>query len=122
MDDFGFLRGNEITVKINGNEVGGVISAVCKTENNLIRIKEFLTDKPVFSVEAPKYTIELKTRRSPDEILGGQAVSSVELAGGGKTVEYTSCSVAKTNAAVLPENIVEYSVVISADRRSVEND
>ena len=39
----GFVNGSKVVVKINGNAVGGVLSAVCKRENNLIKIEEFLT-------------------------------------------------------------------------------
>lgn len=119
MDEFGFIRGNEVTIAVNGSALGGVFSAVCKTENNLIKIEEFLTDKPVYSVAVPSYTITLKTRRSPDEIIG-QAIDSVELSGGGKTVSYTSCAVKDVYSRVLPKGILEYGVVIAADKRSVE--
>ena len=30
----GFVNGSKVVVKINGNAVGGVLSAVCKRENN----------------------------------------------------------------------------------------
>lgn len=121
MNESGFIRGEEVTVKINGSALGGVLSAVCKTENNLIKIEEFLTDKPVYSVAEPSYTITLKTRRSPYEIVG-QAVESVEFSVGGKTVAYTSCAVKDVYSQVLPKGILEYGVVIGADRRSVEYD
>lgn len=122
MGDLRYLRGGEVTVKINGKAVGGVISAFCKTENNLIKIEEFLTDKPVCSVTNPVYIIELKTHIDPDTLFGGDPLESVAFESLNKTVEYTDCAVKQTTSSITAKGITEYGVVIGAGNRSVEND
>ena len=117
----GFVNGSKVVVKINGSPLGGVLSAVCKRKNNLIKIEEFLTDKPVYSAENPSFVIELKTRFDISDALGGNALQSVGLEGGGKSVEYTGCAVKSVTADLLPDKKTVYSVVINAANRSVEN-
>ena len=121
MIDQSFIRGSGVTVKLNGSAVGGVLSAVCKRKNNLIKIEEFLTDKPVYSAENPSFVIELKTRFDISDALGGNALQSVGFEGGGKSVEYTGCAVESVTADLLPDKKTVYSVVINAADRSVEN-
>ena len=122
MIDQNFIRGSGVTVKLNGSAVGGVLSAVCKRKNNLIKIEEFLTDKPVYSVQSPSYKIELKSRADVFEILNGQTVFSLSIEDGEKKTEYTNCSVESTGQQMLPNKLTEYTAVITAADRSVEDE
>ena len=118
----GFVNGSKVVVKINGSPLGGVLSAVCKRNNNLIKIEEFLTDKPVYSVQSPSYKIELKSRADVFEILNGQTVFSLSIEDGEKKTEYTNCSVESTGQQMLPNKLTEYTAVITAADRSVEDE
>lgn len=122
MNEFGFISGSEVRVRVNGSVVGGVLSAVCKTENNLIIIEEFLTEKPVYSAPSPSFIIELKTHADPDGIFIEDGFETISFECGGKTVEYSGCAVSKKESRLSSRGNIEYSVVISAGNRSVENE
>ena len=118
----GFVNGSKVVVKINGSAVGGVLSAVCKRANNLIKIEEFLTEKPVYSVQSPLYTIELKSRFDLSELLNGQDFFSLTIEDGEKITEYSGCSVESAGQHILPNKLTEYTAVICAADRSVEDE
>ena len=118
----GFVNGSKVVVKINGNAVGGVLSAVCKRANNLIKIEEFLTEKPVYSVQSPLYTIELRSRFDLSGLINGQDFFSLTIDDGEKTTEYSGCSVESAGQQILPNKLTEYTAVISAADRSVEDE
>ena len=121
MNNRGFVNGSKVVVKINGSAVGGVLSAVCKTKNNLIKIEEFLTEKPVYSVPSPTYIIEIKSRVDLTAILCGQNDFTLTIEDGEKRTEYTDCSVENTQQKILPNKLTEYTAVINAADRSVED-
>ncbi len=118
----GFVNGSKVVVKINGSAVGGVLSAVCKRTNNLMKIEEFLTCKPVYSVQSPLYTIELKSRFDLSGLLNGQDFFSLTIGDGEKTTEYSGCSVESVGQQILPNSLTEYTAVINAADRSVEDE
>lgn len=121
MNNRGFVNGSKVTVKINGSAVGGVLSAVCKTKNNLIKIEEFLTDKPVYSVQSPSYVIEIKSRVDLSEVLSAQNNFCLTIEDSEKITEYTGCSLENTEQKILPNKLTEYTAVINAADRSVED-
>ena len=59
MADFVFVKGSDLTIKLNGEVLGGVQKAVCSTKKTFSDIKEFLTDIPVARVEDKRYEIIL---------------------------------------------------------------
>lgn len=119
MNDFGYINGSKVTVKLNGTAVGGIISAVIKRKNNLINIGEFLTDKPVYSQTMPSYSIELRSRTDIASLLDGSDFFSLTFEDEEKTVEYTDCSLDSSDESVVPGKPSEYRAVISAKDRSV---
>ena len=56
MSKLKFVHGDGVSVKINGRAVGGILSAECGVKNNLMKIQEFLTAKPVYSEGGRKIT------------------------------------------------------------------
>lgn len=121
MNSHGCINGRNVSVKINGITVGGILSADCKKEKNLFKIEEFLTSKPVYSAESPVYKIELKSRVDISEFLNGESLENVEFIGEGRKIKYTVCSLESAETVALPDKKTEYRVVISASDRSVEN-
>lgn len=120
MNSLGYINGSNVTVKINGSAVGGIISAVCKSKGNLIKIEEFLTDKPVYSQSNPSYLIELKSVTGLSSASKAEEPFSIAFEGGGMRVEYTGCTAVSADERILPDKPAEYSVVINAENRSVE--
>ena len=118
----GFVYGSGVTVKINGRAVGGILSAECSVKNNLIRIQEFLTAKPVYSEESPEYTLKIKSRYDLSDLPDGERLSSVSFEYGGRKITYSGCAVESVSARMLPGSLSEYSAVLSASDRSVEDE
>ena len=122
MSKSGFVYGKGVTVKINGRAAGGILSAECIVKNNLIKIQEFLTAKPVYSEESPEYTLKIKSRYDLSDLPGGERLSSISFEYRGRKITYSGCAVESTSARMLPGRLTEYSAVISAGDRSVEDE
>lgn len=118
----GFVYGKGVTVKINGRAAGGILSAECIVKNNLIKIQEFLTAKPVYSEESPEYTLKIKSRYDLSDLPGGERLSTVSFEYGTRKITYRDCAVDSVSARMLPGRLTEYSAVISAGDRSVEDE
>ena len=117
-----FVYGSGVTVKINGRAVGGILSAECGVKNNLIKIQEFLTAKPVYCEESPEYTLKIKSRYDLSDLPDGERLSSVSFEYGGRKITYSGCAVESVSARMLPGSLSEYSAVLSASDRSVEDE
>lgn len=116
-----FVYGKGVTVKINGRTVGGILSAECALKNNLIKIQEFLTVKPVYSEKSPEYTLKVKSRYDLGDLPGGESLNSVSFEYRGRVITYLGCAVESVSARMLPDRLTEYSAVISASDRRVED-
>ena len=121
MDNLGYINGGKVTVKIGGNAVGGIVSAVIRRKNDLIKIKEFLTDKPVYSLSVPSYLIELKSRTDIASLLEEKSLFGIAFESEGKCIEYSDCTLESADGSVLPDKPPEYRVIINAKNRSVED-
>ena len=120
MSKLKFVHGDGVSVKINGRAVGGILSAECGAKNNLMKIQEFLTVKPVYFEESPEYTLVIKSRYDLSDLPNGEQLSSVSFEYGGRKITYSGCAVGSTSARMLPGKLTEYSAVLSASDRSVE--
>lgn len=117
MSEFIFVKGSDLTVKLNGEILGGVQKAVCSTKKTFSDIKEFLTDIPVARVEEKNYEIILTLNtQSFNEI---EAIESLEFSDSAKTVTYSKCNVDETQTAINAKGNIEYRVTISSEMRNV---
>ena len=73
-----------------------------------------MTEKPVYSVQSPLYTIELKSRFDLSGLINGQDFFSLTIEDGEKITEYSGCSVESAGQHILPNKLTEYTAVISA--------
>ena len=60
MTEFRFLNGGDMVVKLNGEVLGGVKKAVCRKNNTINKIMEFLNETPVASFAESSYVVELE--------------------------------------------------------------
>ena len=60
MTEFKFLNGGDTVVKLNGEVLGGVKKAVCRKNNTINKITEFLNETPVASFAESSYVVELE--------------------------------------------------------------
>lgn len=117
MADFVFVRGNDLTIKLNGEVLGGVQKAVCSTKKTFSDIKEFLTDIPVARVEEKRYEIILNLNIPSLDNL--ESIESIEISDSAKTVTYTKCNVEETQTTINAKGSIEYRAIISSDMRNV---
>ena len=117
MSEFVFVKGSDLTIKLNGEMLGGVQKAVCSTKKSISDIKEFLTDIPVVRVEEKSYEIIL-TLNTPslDEI---ESIESLEFTDSSKILVYTKCNVEDVQSTINSKGNVEYRVIISSEMRNV---
>lgn len=118
MADFVFVKGEDITIKLNGEVLGGVQKAVCTTKKSFSDIKEFLTDIPVARVEEKKYEITLTLNSQSFDDFENE-LESIEFSDSSKTVIYTKCSVEEAQSTVNAKGNVEYKVKITSEERNV---
>lgn len=117
MADFVFVKGSDLTIKLNGEVLGGVQKAVCSTKKTFSDIKEFLTDIPVARVEDKRYEIILTLNIQSSEDF--ESVETLEISNSAKTVKYTKCNVDETQTTVNAKGNIEYRVIISSEMRNV---
>ncbi|MEE1264090.1 hypothetical protein [Ruminococcus sp.] len=115
-----FLNGADVTVRADGVVVGGVIKAETGQKNTVDKIEEYLTDVPVAQFSETSYYIKLTMKAQPYGTLGLDP-GEVSLSCGGCRVVYTGCCVQNVKCEILPNSAVQYTVLISAGERSVEN-
>ena len=115
---FRFNRGGDLEIAVNGEILGGVRSlrrtTVCKGEG----IYQFLTDKPVATVESRRYKLELVFHCVGACALE-QDINSICVCGRQQTELYTLCTVEKLERTAEANGAVEYRAVIAAGERSV---
>jgi len=117
MSDFVFVKGSDLTIKLNGEILGGVQKVVCSTKKTFSDIKEFLTDIPVARVEENRYQLVMTLNTPSLEKVG--EIESLEFYDLAKTVIYTKCNVDETQTTVNSKGNVEYRVIISSEMRNV---
>ncbi len=119
MADFSFEKGDDITIYINGQILGGVKGAVCRRDNTCYSISEFLNDIPVKKLSKSNYQLELVLDGSDIlQTFQGQNIQSIEFAGSYRKVIYSDCFIDSVDTSINPEKPIEYTVKITAVERS----
>ena len=120
MTDFVFLKGDDVTVKLNSEILGGVLKAECVTQNTFINIEQFLTDIPVKRISKKNYEIVL-TQNSDSEnpLFQSDSIAELEFSDNQRTVKYYDCCVKSTESIINAKGAVEYKVKIIAGKREV---
>ena len=117
MSDFVFVKGSDITIKLNGKVFGGVQKVVCSTKKTFSDIKEFLTDIPVARVEENRYQLVM-TLNTPslEEI---KEIESLEICDKSKRLIYTKCNIDETQTMINARGNLEYRVNVSSEKREI---
>lgn len=122
MTEFRFLNGGDMVVKLNGEVLGGVKKAVCRKNNTINKIMEFLNETPVASFAESSYVVELEMNLADIHFFDDKnTFDNIEFLNKQKNVRYSDCCVEQTESIVNPEGNVDYRVKIVAERRSVGN-
>lgn len=112
-------KGSDLTIAVNGEPLGGVKELRRITENwGEGIIYQFLTDKPVATVESRRYKLELVFHCVGACALE-QDINSICVCGRQQTELYTLCTVEKLERTAEANGAVEYRAVIAAGERSV---
>ncbi len=118
--EFAFEKGENITLKLNSEVLGGVRKAVFKTKNSYTDIGSFLTDIPVYRTSETGYTVTLTMDCSADNPFDENIkFESLMVISDGRTVEYTGCTVENAETSIGAAGTIERVVTISADERNV---
>ena len=121
MTEFRFLNGGDTVVKLNGEVLGGVKKAVCRKNNTINKIMEFLNETPVASFAESSY-VELEMNLADIHFFDDKnTFDNIEFLNNQKSVRYSDCCVEQIEGIVNPEGNVDYRVKIVAERRSVGN-
>lgn len=115
-----YLKGKDVTVSADGIVVGGVLAVECGQNNTVEKIEEYMTDVPVAQFSNAAYYVKLRMRLQPYSSIGLNP-SEVSLTFGSSRVVYTDCCVENVKCEILPDSAVEYTIMILAGERSVEN-
>ena len=122
MTEFRFLNGGDMVVKLNGEVLGGVKKAVCRKNNTINKIMEFLNETPVASFAESSYVVELEMNLAYIHFFYDKnTFDNIEFLNKQKNVRYSDCCVEQIESIVNPEGNVDYRVKIVAERRSVGN-
>lgn len=124
MTDFKFLNGGDTVVRLNGEILGGVKKAVCRKNNTVNKIMEFLNETPVARFVGSSYVVELEMNLADVHFFDDKnTFDNIEFLNKQKNVRYSDCCVERIESFVNPEGNVDYRVKIRAERRSVgDND
>ena len=124
MSDFVFVKGSDITIKLNGEVLGGVQKVVCSTKKTFSDIKEFLTDIPVARVEENRYQLVM-TLNTPSleemitvvkELKNAGVNVPVMIAGATTSPLHTALKIAPAyDGAVVHVKDVSQNVVVAAE-------
>lgn len=122
MTKFEFLNGGDTVVRLNGEILGGVKKAVCRKNNTISKIMEFLNETPVASFAESSYVIELEMNLADVCFFDDKnTFDNIEFLNKQKNIRYSDCCVEQIESIVNPEGKVDYRVKIRAERRSVGN-
>ncbi len=116
-----FEKGSDLTVRVNGTVLGGVIELQRTVKRSTDEIMEYLTDKPKAVIASEIYYIILKLRRTAFYPFDS-GIGYVEVFSGNRTERYSMCTVLKAGSSALAHGEAEYTVVIEARERSVWNE
>lgn len=113
-----FVKGQNVTIRLDSVILGGVTKAVCKIEYKYREIREFLSDTPVDEIVESIYRIELTLNSSCNmPFLRNRYFGRLEMSDGNSTVIYSDCRVDNVNVTVNSRGAVEYDVRITAGKR-----
>lgn len=122
MTEFKFLNGGDTVIKLNGEVLGGVKKAVCRKNNTINKITEFLNETPVASFAESSYVVELEINLADVQFFDDKnTFDNIEFLNRQKNIRYSDCCVEQIESIVNPEGNVDYRVKIRAERRSVGN-
>lgn len=120
MSEFSFLKGSDLTIRLNGEVLGGVKRANCTVCNSAREIKEFLTDKPFESIVESSFIVLLEMNCTAAEFFDDKySFDTLEISDGQKCVKYSSCRITQIKSEITADKSVEYKVEITAEKRSV---
>ena len=113
-----FVKGQNITIKLDSTILGGVTKAVCKIEYKYREIREFLSETPVNEIVDSVYKIELTLNsKCKMPFLRSRYFGKLEMSDESSTVTYKDCRVESVNVTVNSKGAVEYNVKITAGKR-----
>ena len=119
MSDFVFARGDDVVIRVDSQILGGVLKAVCSTQNTVENIEEFLTDVPVAKIAKSKYGILLTLNSQSQNLFDNAVFDSIEFADKSVSVKYLNCHVDSIEGEINPKGVIEYKVKITAESREV---
>lgn len=112
--------GTKAVIRLDGEVLGGVLSAVRIAENKGEGIYEYLSATPVAVIKNTEYKIELTAEGKADNaFLQGDFELSIE--DGGSLVRYIGCNTKRLEGCLTPNQRVGYKAVIVAKER-IEDD
>ena len=118
--EFAFAKGEDVTLKLNSEILGGVKNIVCRSKNSYTDIGSFLTDLPVYRIGESNYTVVLTMDCSEDNPFEGNSrFDRLSLLAGDREVNYTDCTVESVETTVGARGSIERVVTISAEERNV---
>lgn len=120
MAELAFVKGDNVSIQLDGKVLGCVRKLVCTRDNSFIDIESFLTDVPVYRIAEKKYKIVLSMDCEPDNpFFDGESFEQLEIKTEEKCERYTDCTVNSVKTEVNPKGVVEISVELSAEEREV---
>lgn len=120
MGEFYFARGEDYSVKLAGEYVGGIKKVNCARITNFYDIKEFLTDTPVYRVASTSYELVLSLNFCEECIFDNTlSFDSIVLESEKHTEVFSDCTVSEITSQINAKGLIEKQVKIIAESRSV---
>lgn len=116
------LRGEDVTVRVNGAVLGGVRGVQGKEECELFEVKEFLNDIPVYRSVSRRCSVVLRLASPAADYAAGDSLGTLTLQSRLGTEVFEDCLIGKAEQKLLPGEGVETVLTLTAKRRSFENE
>lgn len=120
MNDYAFVKGDDIVIKLDGEILGGVQKAVCTSINTVEKIEEFLNDEPVEKIPRSKYSILLVMHSKSQCPFENTVFDCIEFFDELNTVAYENCNVDSIESEIKSKGYIEFRVKITAESRQIK--
>lgn len=119
MSEITFLKGRDVSVKLNNRVLGGVLSLSCKTENKPTELKEFLNPEPYETMYDTLYTIELALDSTAVDYFERVTDYILEITYGTRVETYRNCTVVQKTTEVSPKGYLQRKVRLESKVKEI---
>lgn len=117
MEVFSFVKGDDVTVSLNGERLGGINKLSCKKINEYTNIQQFFSSLPVYRYCIKKYVLTFYMEYKEESPFDAENIGNIELVFPYGTEVYGGCCVESIENTVNAKGNAERIIKVVAETR-----